>query len=408
MNMTNASPVDPRKRIVILDALRGFALLGIVCANFPEFSLWSFMSGETREAIPYSAFDKIVNWLLYIFIDGKFYTIFSILFGIGFSIIIERARSRGANGMAIFHRRMILLLLIGVSHMLFLWSGDILTLYAAMGLLLPLFSRCDDKTLLRWALFFLLLPVIVEVFRAICGDFLSSALYDAWWNTAAANGINEENFATWLRDATDYPHVFAFLCQGAVERMWEFVVGSRYFKVLGLFLIGFYIGRRKIFYHLDENRHFIEKTFKCGMLLGLPLSLLYAWSSMLSHPLGNVAHAVFYFISVYPLGFSYIACLVLLYMKRADLRLWTLFAYPGRMALTCYIAQSLFGIVLFYGIGFGLGTSVCLLFVILLSISVFAFETFLCALWLRRFRFGPIEWVWRMLTYGKWFSLRLE
>lgn len=181
MNMTNASPVDPRKRIVILDALRGFALLGIVCANFPEFSLWSFMSGETREAIPYSAFDKIVNWLLYIFIDGKFYTIFSILFGIGFSIIIERARSRGANGMAIFHRRMILLLLIGVSHMLFLWSGDILTLYAAMGLLLPLFSRCDDKTLLRWALFFLLLPVIVEVFRAICGDFLSSALYDAWW-----------------------------------------------------------------------------------------------------------------------------------------------------------------------------------------------------------------------------------
>ena len=95
-------------------------------------------------------------------------------------------------------------------------------------------------------------------------------------------------------------------------------------------------------------------------------------------------------------------------MKRADLRLWTLFAYPGRMALTCYIAQSLFGIVLFYGIGFGLGTSVCLLFVILLSISVFAFETFLCTLWLRRFRFGPIEWVWRMLTYGKWFSLRLE
>lgn len=90
-----------------MDVLRGLALLGIALANFPEFSLYSFLSVEAADAMPTAGIDRVVHYLQYIFIDGKFYTIFSLLFGIGFSIIIANAMKRGANGFRIFYRRMV-------------------------------------------------------------------------------------------------------------------------------------------------------------------------------------------------------------------------------------------------------------------------------------------------------------
>ena len=140
------APVAVRQRYIILDALRGFALLGIVLANFPEFSLWTFLSDEAQAALPTAALDRGCHWLLYLLVDGKFYTLFSLLFGMGFSIIIANAARRGADGFRIFYRRMTVLLLIGLVHLLFLWSGDILALYALMGMLLPLFRHQDIRT----------------------------------------------------------------------------------------------------------------------------------------------------------------------------------------------------------------------------------------------------------------------
>lgn len=402
---TQASPIAPSKRIIILDALRGFALMGIALANFPEFSLWTFLADGEQQAMPTASADHVIRWVQYWLVDGKFYTIFSILFGIGFSIIIGNAMKRGANGFRIFYRRMFLLLLIGFCHMMFLWSGDILMLYAAMGLLLPLFRNCKPKQLLGWAAFFFLLPIVISVFRTTSGMDPSSWLYDRWWNAASSQGITEENFASWLRDVQSYPQVFAFLLQGAVERMWEFVCGQRYFKVLGLFLIGYYIGRKDLFRHLEEHRAQLQKAAGWGFGLGLPLSALYAWDSMHGHPFGAAAHELLYAISVYPLGIAYMAGLCLLYLGRQRSVLWKMLSYPGRMALTCYIGQSLAGIFLFYGIGMGHGLSVGLWQTEVISIIVFATEIAVSSIWLRYFNFGPLEWVWRMLTYGKRFPL---
>ena len=236
------TPVAPKSRIVILDALRGFALLGIVMANFPEFALWTFLEPSAQAAMPSANIDRMAQWALYIFVDGKFYTIFSILFGIGFTIILRHAAARGGDGLRIFVRRMLILTLIGCIHLLFIWSGDILMLYALVGILLLCFRRVPPARLLYWALAFLLLPVAVTLWRSISGLDPSQWLYEQWWNVARANGIDESNFAIWLHDAHDYGAISAFLKQGAVERMWEFVSGSRYFKVMGLFLIGCYIG----------------------------------------------------------------------------------------------------------------------------------------------------------------------
>lgn len=402
----DAQPVSGTQRVVILDALRGLALMGIALANFPEFSLWTFLSEENQSALPSAATDGAVRWLHYLLVDGKFYTIFSLLFGIGFSIIIDHAMKRGADGFRIFFRRMLLLLLIGLAHMMLLWSGDILLLYAAVGLLLPLFRNCSGRSLLRWSAFFFLLPLAIDAWRVLSGVNPAGWLYSAWWSVAGSQGITEENFSTWLRDADSYAGMSAFLLQGAVERMWEFVGGQRYFRVLALFLLGYYIGRRQLYARLEECRPLLHGVARSGFLLGLPLSVVYAWSSMNGHPWGSWAHGLLYTLSVYPLGLGYMAGLCLLYLQTSGAAIWHLLAYPGRMALTCYIGQSVFGIVLFYGIGFGLGTRLGLWHTELVSLAVFAVETGLCALWFRYFCFGPLEWVWRMLTYGRRFPVR--
>ncbi|MBP5569644.1 MAG: DUF418 domain-containing protein [Prevotella sp.] len=405
---SEVQPVRPSRRMVILDALRGFALLGIALGNYPEFSLWAFLSESEQTMMPSAKADSVVHWLQCLLVDGKFYMVFSVLFGIGFTIIIDRAMNRGANGFQIFYRRMTLLLLMGAAHMMFLWSGDILLLYAAIGMLLPLFRRCKERQLLYWAAFFLLLPVAVTLWRTMTGLDPAQWLYEQWWSVAGEQGINESNFASWLRDADSYGQVFSFLIQGAVERMWEFVGGQRYFKVLGLFLIGYYIGRRKIVQHLEEHRTLLNKVFMAGVLPGLPLSVFYALSSVHGRPWGTVTHEMLYAMSVYPLGLAYMAGLCLLYLKCRTWPCWRFLAYPGRMALSCYILQSVFGIVLFYGIGFGWGTSIGFWQAELISLGVFALEIFLSFVWLRYFNFGLLEWIWRMLTYGKRFRLIKE
>jgi len=405
-NDTSSGPV--RRRIVELDALRGFALVGIALANFPEFSLWTFMDGDAQAALPCSGADRVVRFLQYLFVDGKFYTIFSILFGIGFSIIISNARKRGADGMRIFYRRMLALAFIGAVHLLFIWSGDILLLYALMGMLLPLFDRCKPRTLLRWSLFFLLIPIVISLGRTLSGLDLSEPLYDAWWRQAAAVGIDEANFATWLRDASGYPDMFRFLRQGAVERMWEFVSGMRYFKVLGLFLFGLWLGRNKVQERLSELRPVFGRVARYCLLPALPLSVLYAHLCMTgcAAPLKETVYA----FSVYPLAISYICGLMLLISgkepRTAAGRLSVALSFPGRMALSSYLLQSVIGVLLFYGLGFGLGAGISLSVTELIAFGAFLLEVLLCGIWLKHFSFGPVEWLWRMWTYGKKLPIR--
>ena len=399
------TPVEGKQRHIILDALRGFALLGICMANYPEFSLYSFLESAPKENFPTAGIDKVVQWILYILIDGKFYTIFSLLFGIGFSIILENNRKRGANGLLIFYRRMFILLVIGFCHLLFIWSGDILMLYAAVGMTLPLFLRCKDRTLLIWSGIFLGLPVIIDYICQFTGVYLSKKLVEWQWLLCGRFGITEENFAYWLRDASNYEDMWRFLLMGAVERIQEFVDGNRYFKVLGLFLIGYWIGRKQYYIRLAELRKYLKTICLLGLIIGLPLSTLYAWSSMDSKPFGFGTHSLFYFISVYLTSFGYISGFCLLYLKNRERGVWKFLSYPGRMALTNYISQSIAGVLIFYGIGLGLGADMGLIYGEIIAIGVFLFEVGFSAGWLQYFRFGPLEWIWRCLTYNKFFSL---
>lgn len=403
-----AIPVRSSERYVILDVLRGLALLGIALANFPEFSLYSFLLTEATDAMPTAGIDRIVRYLQYIFIDGKFYTIFSLLFGIGFSIIITNAARKGADGFRIFYRRMFVLLLIGFLHLMFLWSGDILMLYALLGMLLPLFRNVSNRALLVWAFVMMAIPMSVDYMVELSGIDPSASVVELQQFYCAKYGITDENFAYWLRDAEHYNETFEFLIQGALVRVQEFIDGNRYFKVMGLFLLGFCIGRNRFYADLSSLMPQLKRIARYGFIIGLPLSFIYAWSAINGRPWGLGMHAVLYFVSVFPLGFAYVAGISLCYLRRPQWKGFRFFALPGRMALTNYIGQSVFGMLLFYGIGFGLGAGMGLVYVVLIAAGVWIVQALFSGMWLHYCQFGPLEWIWRILTYGKVFKLVKE
>lgn len=399
------SPVKPKQRHIILDALRGFALFGICLANFSEFSLYSFLENKAQQAMPTAGVDTVVKYLQYIFVDGKFYSIFSLLFGIGFSIILSNSKQNGRNGIKIFYRRMSILFLIGLGHLLFLWAGDILILYAFVGFFLPLFRNISDKKLIGWAVIMLLVPIAIDAGVEIFRWNLAASAIAATGHFHEQFGINDTNFPVWLVESQIYLDVLKFNLAGSFIRIQEFIEGNRAFKVLGLFLLGLYIGRKGIYANLQENKSLLKKGIKYGFVIGFPTTLLYAWSAMSGHPFGLAAHSAIYAVSVVPFSFFYISAICLWYIRNKKRKVFKVFAAPGRMALTNYLMQSVFGMIIFYGIGFQLGAKTGLVSVELIATAVFAIQIGYSYLWLHYNRFGPFEWGWRMLTYGKWLKL---
>lgn len=404
----NTFPVGIKNRHYILDMLRGFALFGICLANFPEFSLYTFLNREVTDGMPTAAIDQMIRFFQYAFVDGKFYTLFSLLFGVGFSIIIANAERKNSNGLCVFYRRMIILFIIGLLHLIFIWSGDILILYALLGLFLPLFRKVSNQKLLMFSIAFLLLPIGIDVVIAMSGIYPSAAVVQAQQQICERYGINDENFGFWLRDAHSYSDVFQFLIQGAFVRIQEFIDGNRAFKVMGLFLIGFYIGRNQLYANLFEKKLLLKRVLIYGATIGLPFSFLYAWSALNGHSWGLVTHSVLYAISVFPLGLAYTAVICLWYLRHKESYVVKILAAPGQMALSNYIGQSVWGILIFYGIGFGLGANTGLVYVLLIAVGVYIVELFFSLLWLHYFQYGPLEWIWRMMTYKKWLNLLKE
>lgn len=265
-------PTQASERYMILDTLRGFAILGIALANYPELSLYRFLPADAAAALPASAWDRAINFIVHSLVDGKFYTIFSLLFGIGFSIILQNITRKGGRVLPLFMRRMALLALIGLAHLLFIWSGDILLLYALMGMLLACFRNLSDRTLLSCALAFLLLPIGIDAACEYANLHPAAFFVQLQQQACAHSGITPENFATWLRDADSYSGMFDFLIQGAAVRAQEFIDGNRYFKVLGLFLLGFLIGRHRLYARLAEHRRALRRITLIGGGIGLILA----------------------------------------------------------------------------------------------------------------------------------------
>ncbi len=410
MHSAQATPAPDNERYEILDILRGIALIGICVANYPVISLYIFQSPDIVAAMPTAMIDKGWAYFHFAFIDGRFYSLFSLLFGIGFSIMILRLKNSNRNAYGIFYRRLVVLLLFGLAHALLIWEGDILLLYALLGMLLPLFRKVSDKTLLVLFVILVLSPLLFDAAKVISkGNWkLAGPLTSFVVEMDARIGITDENAGRWIVEHDSYSDVLRWLQNGFAWRWMMLIDGNRLPKVLGLFLLGFYVGRKMIYANLEENRSLLRKVQRFTLILGLPASIAFSYFELDNVRLPNtpgLLDTLFYALSVIPMSLFYASTICLLYLKPGWSGRLRLFAPVGRMALTNYIMQSVIGVLIFWGVGFGVG-SLGLIWVILIAVTVYLFQILISRAWLKYFRYGPLEWIWRQLTYGKRLPIR--
>lgn len=379
------------ERIELLDAIRGFALFGILLANIHYWSGWIFMEEKQQLLLAGPEHVQAATFVHKLLIDGKFYSIFSLLFGIGFTLQLERLSKQGAAGLRIYLRRVLVLLAIGIIHVTLIWDGDILTLYALLGLLLPLFFRWSDRALAAGSLTLLLLPLAAVPLFSLLGWAPHDFFYDLGKYLADRLGGNSGDPIGWLRreDAQGY---ISWVLAG-----WPYAIGTRLEgwripKVLGLMLLGILVGRKIVAGDILRDRRLLWRIFSLGLLVGLPLNIVYATDPSLQQ------HDVVAVIGTVPLALSYVVAFALAW-PRARRGLHIL-SPAGRMALTNYLSHSLLGIMIFYGVGFGLVGHVGPFEAYGIALAIFAAQLVVSRWWLSHFQQGPMERLWRIATYG--------
>lgn len=403
-----AGPSPVTERITAVDALRGFALLGVFLANlFTSFSGWFLMDTPQRVALAGEVQDIVSAVAFVALVDGKFYSLFSLLFGASFAILLDRLARKGARGVAIFRRRMMVLLGFGLVHLVFVWFGDILTLYALLGLLLVLLRGWSDRSLLVTAIVLILLVVPLKAALRAGGIPLDLGVYSLV--TAFAQATDTRSMvdpASWpefigISRDPGWVSFYLYQFQGAIWRFGSLLESGRAFKVLALMMLGLIAGRRLVAGTLLNDRKLLKRVLIFGLVFGIPGNALYVFSmaTMDGSSLNGLLHDTGYALGVIPLALAYGAAFLLAW-PRAKGALGVL-APAGRMALTNYVMQSILGTAVFFGIGLGwIGYMAPVQFVGL-GLALFAGQIVVSALWLRLFAQGPLETLWRKLTYGR-------
>ncbi len=397
------APVQAGERLEEVDLLRGWALLGILLVNMNFFS-WPLFTIFLKRQWDNPA-DLWAEIGIGLFAQGKFYTLFSFLFGFGFSIFLLKGEKQGRSAMGLFARRLMVLMAIGVVHAFLIWAGDILLLYSLVGFLLFLFRKAKPKTLLIGWLILTLGPMLLMGVGVLAAQFDASVAADMQKDGA----VQEAKLRSAIAEAERvFPTGgFAEITRVRAFDLYIFYQFMPFFApgVLAMFLLGLYAGKQGIFHRVSEHLALFRKLRLAGFLLGLPLSAVAVWAMYHSNMLvpspigflGGLAGA----LGAPLLGLGYASFWVLLYQDAN----WKSRLHPmtqmGRMALTNYLLQSLICTTVFYGTGFGLfgryGPAITLPFVFVIYFAEMALSVW----WLKRFQFGPAEWLWRSLTYGR-------
>jgi uncharacterized protein len=403
-------PVAASERIATLDVLRGLALFGILTVNIGSFS-WPIEYMLWQREFWNSRADAVVDWMIRFLAEGKFYPVFSFLFGLGAAIQMERADCRGAPFAGRYCRRMFGLLGFGLVHALLIWDGDILVWYALCGFLLLLFRKRRPKTVLIWALACLVIPalLIVLFWALLAGASLVPEL------GAAIHKAIEQHYGSYQEQRDAIETVIRVFATGSYVEIFRERLGNVIYmwllgifflpEFLGLFLLGLYAGKRRLFQDIERNVPLFRRVLVWGMIIGLPLNLFH----VVSMAGGNLSDRHFLWLLSYGLaaiggpvqGLAYVAALTLL-LRHACWQQWLrAVGTTGKMALSNYLLQSVICTTIFYSYGFGLFGSVGRATGFLLVALIYVVQVGFSAWWLSCFQFGPMEWLWRTFTYGK-------
>jgi uncharacterized protein len=402
MNGSAISPVPKTERIVSIDLLRGFAVLGILVMNIQHFSM---PTAAYINPTAYGDLEGVNRWIWifsHLLASEKFMSIFSMLFGVGVLIFTRRAEHKGLNSAALHYRRMGWLLLFGMMHGYLLWTGDILVSYGLCGMLVFLFRNYRPAILIRIAFAFFLVPLLLELFFA-------------WSMPGWPGEVVQSTMESWKPGTKIIEHHLEVYRSGWVEQMELRVPGTifmqtRYFimqpfwRVMAMMLLGMSLYKWQLLSGGRSSSFYLKMALIgliCGYLLsglGVFLNFRNNWTLEFSMFLGSQ----FNYVGSVGVTLGYTALLMLL-SRSPDLKgMKNLFSAVGRMAFTNYILMTLICTLLFYGHGAGLYGSVERKFQLLIVLAIWILILIFSSLWLKRFRFGPLERLWRSLTYWAW------
>lgn len=401
-------PTPEDARIEELDVARGVAILGILVVNMMLFAhpVYVGIVGPPGEG-PVDAAARI---LIAFFFEGKFYTLFSLLFGIGMALQWRRARGREAIFVARWKRRSWILLAIGAVHVLALWWGDILILYALLGFVLLPFRHVPPRRLLVWAVALLLVPLVLQALGLAITEVARSTPEGAREHARALAATR----ADWLEayhDAVETYRGGDFVAMVA-QRVRDWTVSALgaladgfLSIVFAMFVLGVWVGRSGVLRSIDAHLPAFARTARWAAGVGVVANAGYVVLSegLVDAPAGEVlplARMAFYVVGAPALSLAYACGIVLLTRRPGARRRLRAVAAVGRTALSNYLLQSVVVTTLVYGYGLGLYGRIGPAAGLALSAAIFSLQLPLSVVWLRAFRFGPVEWLWRSLTYG--------
>ena len=349
------TPLGAGERVELIDAVRGFALYGVLLANL----IWLTQEGAVVPAqvaaLPTAAIDRLVKYGVEFFIDWKFYTLFSFLFGLGFSVQLMRGERRGVAVLPVYGRRLGILLGFGLGHAYLVWYGDILHHYALLGFLLILFRKCSDRLLLGMGIGLgVVLPAAVQMGKALFDPASPAAGPDpaelqvlgARFRAFTSGSIVES-----LRENAKYALGF-----------WTSGVALHFLPaILGKFLLGFYAGRRQVLQEAEAHLAMFRRLLTWGLAIGLVGNALWVATTALIHS-GRLAASSSWvlaaqlpiYLGLIAMAAFYLSGIVLLWQRASWRSRLARLAPVGQMALTNYLTHSLVYLALFYGFGLAL------------------------------------------------------
>ncbi|EAZ83208.1 DUF418 domain-containing protein [Algoriphagus machipongonensis] len=394
-------PISQSNRIELLDIFRGFAVFGIFVVNI-EIMNCAFPNQEVFSQQWESGWSTFIFRVMQLFFYSKFFPVFSFLFGLGISMQAIKMKESGTASITFFIRRMFFLFLLGLVHIIFLWNGDVIHLYAILGLFILIILPLSKRMLLVLVALVLLFPFYDQIASFLFEKIQFSPEY--FLANYSSNEITE------------------ILRNGPYLKSIEFRIDEYFANIpllffylapiaFAMFLLGVFFGKNQ--YHKDLKS--LVKLIKKPVIITMVISNLYRvififllpdWGIYRNEFLRPVFFKLMY-LSDLAFGLFYLWLIAYIWHYTPWKKWLEPLKYPGRMALTNYIFQSVFGLIIFSSLGFGLYEKLSPMASFIIAIIVFLIQVIYSKIWLSYFIYGPLEWAWRCFTYLKIFPIRL-
>jgi uncharacterized protein len=406
--MTNAGgelgtgPVTAGERLEALDVLRGFAILGILVMNIQSFAMIGSAYLNPHAFGDLTGPNYLV-WLAgHLLFDRKFLTLFALLFGAGIILMTQRRAAAGRQTAGLHFRRMLVLLAIGFAHAYLIWYGDILVTYALCGLIAFLFHKRSARTLIPLGLLLIAIPTLISTGAQLSMPQWPEAerldLQQSFWNpTDAVIAAEVDAYrGSWL---AQQPHRI----DSSRFMQTQFLLVEGLWRVTGLMLIGMALMKWQVFSAARRPRTYVTLAI-IGFGLGLPIvvaGVVFNTTTGWKLEYSFFAGAQFNYWGSLFVALGWLSLVMLICRQQWLPAIRHRLAAVGRMALSAYLLQSILGTLIFYGHGLGLFGQVPRVGQLAIVLGIWIVLLIACPLWLRYFRFGPAEWLWRSLTYMK-------